>query len=286
MKTLILLFRRKLPWLCSIFLFYLFLPCTFAQENWKPRIIATQSNQTGEVSFYIQNLNATDCQCEITLLNSEILTEPLITKDYYFIIPPATERQLVLTFFIKEPQKYNLTYSHKCLVGNPEKVQPDNFVYMFPFPEGKKHLLTQGYFGRYSHQNEHALDFKMRKGSEVVAARGGLIIGVKEDSEKGGGSIEYSDDANFIEILHADGTIATYLHLNTKGSLVEIGDTVAQGQLIGYSGNTGWSTAPHLHFVVNKPIKMSFESVATTFYGKNQVHSKLRTWRWYQSILR
>jgi murein DD-endopeptidase MepM/ murein hydrolase activator NlpD len=56
--------------------------------------------------------------------------------------------------------------------------------------------------------------------------------------------------ANFIVILHADGTTGEYYHLARDGVAVAEGETVNRGQLIGYSGNTGRSTMPHLHFGV------------------------------------
>lgn len=58
---------------------------------------------------------------------------------------------------------------------------------------------------------------------------------------------------NEIIILHSDGTLAEYVHLNKNGAVVKIGDEVVQGQHIGFSGNTDWSKGPHLHFSVFIP---------------------------------
>ncbi len=76
------------------------------------------------------------------------------------------------------------------------------------------------------------------------------MVRVIEDFSRGGTEEHFKKRANLIFILHADGTIARYLHLQQGGAHVEVGDRVAAGALIGYSGNTGYSQSPHLHFDV------------------------------------
>ena len=60
----------------------------------------------------------------------------------------------------------------------------------------------------------------------------------------------YTNLANTVEILHADGTIGLYMHLR-RGTVAE-GAQVRQGQQIGLSGNSGWSTGPHVHVQVQR----------------------------------
>ena len=57
---------------------------------------------------------------------------------------------------------------------------------------------------------------------------------------------------NFVMIRHADGTVARYLHLRRGGALVAVGVRVEQGQRIAYSGNSGQTGGPHLHFDVQQ----------------------------------
>jgi murein DD-endopeptidase MepM/ murein hydrolase activator NlpD len=140
-----------------------------------------------------------------------------------------------------------------------------SFVYSLPFAVGDKHRLVQGYFSRFTHRNRAALDFKMKKGTAIYAARAGVVTRVKEDGDKGGLDREYRQYGNNIIINHHDNTRAGYWHLQHNGVLVNIGDTVQQGQLIGYSGNTGYTAFPHLHFIVWRSETGNWRQIGTRF---------------------
>ena len=92
----------------------------------------------------------------------------------------------------------------------------------------------------------------MAEGTPVLAARGGRVVGVKEDSDEGGWSREFARHGNYVRILHKDGTRAKYLPPKLDRAVVEVGHRVARGDLIAYSGDTGWSAFPHLHFQVDR----------------------------------
>ena len=96
----------------------------------------------------------------------------------------------------------------------------------------------------------HALDFTMEIGTPICAARDGLILFVKENSNKGGKTFKFQEYGNNITIYHEDGTMANYFHIKKGGSKVKEGDRVKAGDVIALSGNTGWSSGPHLHFQV------------------------------------
>jgi murein DD-endopeptidase MepM/ murein hydrolase activator NlpD len=125
-----------------------------------------------------------------------------------------------------------------------------SYIYWLPYLPGKKFFLAQAANSHMSHKNELSLDFKMKKGSKICAAREGVVIEVKKDSDKGGLKDEYLSQGNHIIILHSDGSIAQYWHLDKDGAFVNVGDTVQKGQTIGLSGNTGYTAFPHLHFQV------------------------------------
>ncbi len=160
-------------------------------------------------------------------------------------------------------------------------VKPDNsFVYHLPFAKGSKFLLIQGYNSKMSHKGELSLDFKMRKGSKICAARAGVVTEIKKDSDVGGLKDEYLSQGNHIIITHTDGSTAMYWHLKKDGVLVNVGDSVIQGQHIGYSGNTGYSAFPHLHFQV---YDNNGTNIATRFLTKKGIRY-LRPGKYYRCI--
>jgi Peptidase family M23 len=127
-----------------------------------------------------------------------------------------------------------------------------SYIYSLPYEINKSHLLVQGYFSRLSHKERAALDFKMKRGTKICAARGGVVTRVKEDGSKGGWNKKLRPQGNVIIIQHEDGSRAGYWHLQKDGALVSVGDTVKQGQVIALSGKTGYTLFPHLHFIVWK----------------------------------
>ena len=129
--------------------------------------------------------------------------------------------------------------------------------YSLPFEKGRSCRVGQGYNGRLSHRgvNQYAVDFAMPEGTIVCAARAGVVVDLKESSDTGGPDKEHADESNYVSIAHADGAIGEYHHLQLDGVLVEIGDRVAVGQAIARSGNTGYSTFPHLHFGVYSAVR-------------------------------
>ena len=162
-------------------------------------------------------------------------------------------------------------------------VDDSSFVYALPFESKKAHLLVQGYFGKYSHKERVALDFKMKRGTKILAARDGVVIRVKEDGARGGLKREYRSDGNNIIIQHFDYSRSGYWHLQKDGALVSVGDTVRQGQVIGLSGNTGYTAFPHLHFIVWKfNADGQFRQVPTRFQTSKGI-KYLKAWKWYRS---
>lgn len=157
-------------------------------------------------------------------------------------------------------------------------------IYNLPYPEGASHLLIQAYHSKFSHKGEYALDFEMSVGSKICAARDGVVSSIREDSDAGGLKDEYLSQGNHIIIQHADKSQAMYWHLKKDGVLVNIGETVKAGQLIGYSGNTGYSAFPHLHFEVNRYSAAGIFEQAPTRFHTNAGVKYLRPGNYYRAV--
>ena len=158
-----------------------------------------------------------------------------------------------------------------------------SFVYHLPYEENKAHLLVQGYFSRYTHKHRAALDFKMKKGTKICAARAGVVIRLKEDGRKGGSMVKYRTDGNFVVIQHEDSSRTGYWHIRFNGVLVNIGDTVRQGQAIALSGNSGYTYFPHLHFIVWRFDRKGQWSQIGTRFQTNKGIRYLRPFRLYRN---
>ncbi|MGZ5218484.1 MAG: M23 family metallopeptidase [Chitinophagaceae bacterium] len=141
-----------------------------------------------------------------------------------------------------------------------------SYVYALPYEEGKSYYMVQGYFSSFTHKERAALDFKMKRGSKICAARDGVVIRAKEDGDRGGLKRRYRPYGNYVIIQHSDSSRAGYWHLKKEGVLVNVGDTVKKGQVIALSGKTGYSFMPHLHFLVwSSDVKRQWRQVATRF---------------------
>lgn len=163
------------------------------------------------------------------------------------------------------------------------KVKDDtSYVYALPYDTGKTFRVIQGYFSRFTHKERAALDFNMKKGTRILAAREGVVIRVKEDGTRGGLKKKYRPHGNNIVIEHPDGSRAGYWHLQHNGAVVNVGDTVKKGQLIAYSGKTGYALVPHLHFLVWRSSGGQWQQLPTRF----QTHKGilyLRSWKKYRN---
>ena len=131
---------------------------------------------------------------------------------------------------------------YDCSVFPPAESSP----YILPWHIGQTYLANP-HAARETSVQRYALDILMPIGTDVLAIRAGIAVGVEEGFVDGDNVLGHE---NYVFVEHEDGSVARYLHLTQMGAIVEVGDLVQQGQPIGLSGHTGNSTEPHLHFDV------------------------------------
>ena len=166
-----------------------------------------------------------------------------------------------------------IVYRYTWLAGDPATEHAPDRPYRAPFAVARAFPVSQAFPDTVTHtgaDSRHAVDIIMPVGTGVYAARGGTVFEVTGTNFRGGLDPERdAAAANLVRILHEDGTYAEYAHLNWNSIRVKPGDLVRRGEYIADSGNTGFSSGPHLHFAVIRNIGMRVESVPVVFEGAN-----------------
>lgn len=175
-------------------------------------------------------------------------TSPFTQQKIRKVIP--ARGQLALLKSKTKAPKLN----YRWALGKPITMV-EHYQYSAPFYSPKPHTITQGFNGKFSHQNEYnkyAVDIAMDIGTYLTAVRAGTVIWVKDDYHMSGTTRYFLDKANSIKVLHDDGTFSQYAHILMDTALVKEGDRVNVGDRLARSGSSGFSTGPHLHFSIVK----------------------------------
>lgn len=191
--------------------------------------------------------------------------------DLRWVIPARSDQVLFELPVLGGVDVPSVQYRYVWLPGDPSAVPESGVSYRAPFALGASYPVTQTYPDSVTHRTRdsmYAVDLAMPIGTDVVAARAGIVFDVASTNFKSGPDADdYADLANLVRILHDDGTFAIYAHLNWNTIRVRPGDRVEAGQYIADSGNTGWSSGPHLHFAVQRNMGMRVDSVPVEFRG-------------------
>jgi len=169
-------------------------------------------------------------------------------------------------------------------IGSQDAAHDDDHVYLLPYAGGSSYRVLQGFESNWSHRGDEqfAVDFRMPEGTSVHAARSGVVVRTEDSWEQGCWNERCDRFANFVIILHDDGTTGEYYHLKKAGVLVEIGDRVVAGQQIGLSGNTGRTASPHLHFAVYRATRQgNSQSIPVSFLSANGIVYEPRNGHYY-----
>lgn len=213
-----------------------------------------------------------DCLCVVTFQVSIIESGiAAITggAEYRAMLEPGT-RQILVRGARTGTAKAVLRYVWRAALGSPGAVHNPPRPYRVPFGVGSTYVISQAFPSRMTHitpDSEYAVDIALPDGTPIYAAREGTVINSRHDSFRGATAPVMLDQANVVEILHSDGTIGLYAHLHWDSIRVRIGAHVVRGQYIADSGNTGFTSGPHLHFAVLRNVGAADVSVPIEFAG-------------------
>lgn len=227
--------------------------------------------ETGNrLEFWARNLKPHVFTASLQIRAKNLKKGSFVRSSYEAVeVIPGYEERLLITLY---PTTSLDAASYRDIFywtpGDMHAEPDDQILYVAPFAEGESYSLVQGFGGGWSHRgaSKYAVDFAMPIGTAVHAAREGTVVQVVSNHSKGGSDRRFAKYANYIVILHADGTTGEYYHLMKDGAVVEVDQAAKAGDLIGYSGNTGFSSLPHLHFAVYRPQPMGdYESLPFEF---------------------
>ena len=200
-----------------------------------------------------------------------VVSEPELPQ--VFVLDAQQDRELVTIGPLDQFQSWAYRLKTGTVPGRPDANHRPEGPYRPPFAVGQSFHIGQAFGGDFSHNEPssyYAVDIAMPIGTPVHAARAGVVMDMARYFHGAGEDMKrYGQRANFVRILHDDDTMAVYAHLDYEGVRVYPGQRVQRGQLIGKSGNTGFTTGPHLHFVIQKNRDMSLVSVPFEFEGEN-----------------
>ena len=185
-----------------------------------------------------------------------------------FVLPGQTELRLLKVRASDPGMGFSFRLIYKQMIGPPLEQLPAEVDYYPPFPLGRPFMISQGFDGDVTHtdpSSQYAVDIVMPVGTPVLAARGGRVMQMEDDFHGGAQKERYLPRSNHVRILHDDGTMAVYAHLQANSLRVKEGAEVLRGQWIANSGNTGNSSGPHLHFAIQLNVGMAMESLPFRF---------------------
>jgi len=209
------------------------------------------SEQRGDtISVFVDNKRPVDVSVRFEITRTNLTS----SVPFPYLATFSGNRRTPAFFFVitKRNASWSYKFDLQWLFGSMTARHDDRYVYELPYATGTEHLVGQGYDGAFSHRGVKAIDWNMPEGTPIYAAREGVVVNFEDKYARGGPDESLSEQANFIMIRHDDGTIANYVHLMRGGVRVQKGQHVRQGQFLGLSGNTGFTTGPHLHFEVFK----------------------------------
>lgn len=229
-------------------------------ETFSKQVYITTKKHPGGETLVVHNDLYAPVEIELSIESARHMTG-IPEKPLRWVLQPR-ERIRLLTLAPTGTGTPSYRYTLRHALGDP-RAKHARVDYPLPW-KGGPFRTTQGPGGRYSHsgpKGRYAIDIAMPQGTPILAARPGVVVKI-ENNQNGRGT---HPSGNFVRVLHDDGTMSVYLHLKHRSVVVSEGQRVRTGSLLAQSGNTGNSTGPHLHFVVQKNVGLDTISIPFAF---------------------
>jgi len=240
----------------------------YMEREPEPRISMRREGSNGSPVYLLFNDFWGPVEVELRFEESvNVLSEP--TLPARFIIPAQTERTLLGIGPLDERQGFSYRLGLTSVPGQPISKPLEGIVVLPPFPGNEEYPVSQGFNGEKTHNSPdstYAVDIAMPVGTAIHAVKSGTVMDVEEDFNRGGTDFDkFADKANHVRIVHEDGSMALYAHLDLASVIVRPGARIRAGQKIARSGNTGFSSGPHLHFAIQQNTGMQLISIPFQF---------------------
>ena len=273
--------RNLYPQLCVLLIVWLWSSCGFSQTT----LVSVESVKKANSTLVVaNNRSRIPLTLSLNLVRSNNIASSASWPIVRYIAPGQTLELVEISAFNKQ-QRYEFFYKFNYVIGSPVAQHDPTAKYRLPFISEQPIFVGQAPDGPiFSHNavsNKNAIDLVMPIGTPIVAARSGYVIeNIKQFADNGLAKPEFMDKANLVRILHDDGTWADYAHLKQYSSHVFPGQRIEAGMFIGLSGNSGFSTEPHLHFHLQKNTNGVIVSLPIEFWHpvKGKITPRYHTW--------
>jgi len=246
-----------------------------------PEVRLFEGTGDGGISLIAQNTFYAPVQLAFRLSQMQNVSSST-PHEGFKTLPPRSETELLVVTKAVQTDDLKFEYEFQSLPGEPGAEHRPSQPYRLPFALSSTVYVSQAFPDVITHgdpSSQYAIDFVMAVGTHVFAAREGVVIEVASDFFEHGTDMKTDGPrANVVRVLHDDGTMSLYGHLNWNTIRVVPGQRVARGEYLADSGNTGFTTGPHLHFVVQRNRGGALVSVPIEFTGASgapiAVHSR------------
>jgi murein DD-endopeptidase MepM/ murein hydrolase activator NlpD len=243
---------------------------TLAKRFEAPEVKLFERQNGGSLTLIAANTFYAPIQLAYRL--SETENVPASTpREGQTVLPARSEVPVLEVGKTTSQQNIHFEYEFQFLPGEPGAQHRPTQPYRLPFALSTTISVSQAFPDTMTHRDpgsQYAIDFVMPIGTQVYAAREGVVIDVTSGFFEHGTDLQVDGPrANIVRVLHDDGTMSLYGHLNWNSIRVVPGQKVARGEYLADSGNTGFTTGPHLHFVVQRNRGGALVSVPIEFAG-------------------